>query len=84
MSTAEVAQFYTVVSAVLKFMIMVGLISFVRGIFIIREVAEGNNQASMMSGVTHMVGGALAVNLGPLLNVVQATLNITGFGVAFS
>lgn len=80
----EVAHAHMVFSAILKFMIMIGLISFVRGIFIIRGVAEGNNQASMMAGMTHIIGGALAVNLGPLMNAVQITLGITGYGVAFS
>ena len=81
---AEMASAYSVISSVLQFMILVGLISFVRGLFIMRGVAEGDNQASMMSSVTHLIGGALAVNLGPLLNAVQATLGITGFGVTFS
>jgi len=68
----------------LEFMIMVGLISFVRGIFIIREASEGGQQASIMAGVTHMVGGALAVNLGSLINAVEATLGITNYGIQFS
>lgn len=75
---------HMVISAILKFMIIVGLISFVRGIFIVRNVAEGNGQASLMAGMTHMVGGALAVNLGPLLQVVQASLGITQYGIVFS
>jgi hypothetical protein len=84
MTAAEIAHAHTLISAILKFMILVGLISFVRGIFIIRSVAEGNGQASLMSGTTHLIGGALAVNLGPLLNAVQATLGIAGYGIAFS
>ncbi|MGH1403878.1 MAG: hypothetical protein ACRBDL_06510 [Alphaproteobacteria bacterium] len=84
MTTAETDAAYNVVSAVLKFMIIIGMISFVRGIFIMRDVAEGNQQASTMAGMTHIIGGALAVNLGPLLNAVQTTLGITAFGVTFS
>ncbi|MCK6419092.1 MAG: hypothetical protein L6Q57_09200 [Alphaproteobacteria bacterium] len=84
MSDAELIHAHTVISAIIKFMIIVGLISFVRGIFIIRALAEGSGQASLMAGVTHMVGGALAVNLGPLMNAVQATLGIEGYGIAFS
>lgn len=84
MTNAEQMHVHTVISAVIKFMIIVGLISFVRGIFIIRSVAEGNSQASLMAGVTHMVGGALAVNLGPLINLVQSTLGISAYGIAFS
>jgi len=84
LSGDEVAAIHTVISAVIKFMIVIGLISFVRGLFIIRGVAEGNNQASLMAGVTHLVGGALAVNLGPLINAVQTTLGISAYGVTFS
>ncbi len=83
MSAAEQQAALNVVSAVLKFMIIIGMLSFVRGMFILREVAEGSQQASTMSGVTHLVGGALAVNLGPLLNAIQSTLGITAFGVSF-
>ncbi len=83
MSAAETEAAYNIISAILKFMIIIGMISFVRGLFIIRDVAEGNQQASTMAAVTHIVGGALAVNLGPLLNAVQATLGITAFGISF-
>ena len=83
MAAAEVASANAVVAAIVQFVIIVGLISFVRGIFIIRGVAEGNQQSSVMAGVTHIIGGALAVNLGPLINAVQATLGLGAFGIAF-
>jgi hypothetical protein len=84
MTTAELQHAHTVISAIVRFMILVGIISFVRGIFIVREVAEGNQQASMMAGLTHIIGGALAVNLGPLINAVENTLGIVGFGINFT
>lgn len=84
MSTSELQHAHTVISAILKFMIVIGLISFVRGIFIIRNVAEGNGQASMMSGVTHLVAGAIAVNLGAFIERVQGSLGIADFGLKFS
>ena len=84
MDDAVVAHSHAVISAILKFMIVLGLISFARGIFIVREVAEGSSQASMMAGLTHLIGGALAINLGPLINAVQATLGIAGYGIQFS
>lgn len=83
MTATETQAAYNVISAVLKFMIVVGMISFVRGIFIMRDVAEGKQNASTMAGLTHIVGGALAVNLGPLINAVQMTLGITTWGVSF-
>lgn len=72
-----------VISAVLGFMALIGWISFIRGFFILRDVAEGNGQASLMAATTHMFGGALAVNLGPLMNAVQNTLGLQSFGVCF-
>ena len=84
MACAEAQTAHATISAILQFVIIVGLISFVRGIFIIRGVAEGNQQASMMAGITHIVGGALAVNLGPLINMVQTSLGIGGFGMVFT
>ncbi len=78
------AHLLAVISGVLGFMILVGWISFLRGFFILRDVAEGNQQASFMAAVTHMVGGILAVNLGPLMNAVQSTLGLSAYGVAFS
>ena len=71
------------ISTVLVFMTIIGYISFMRGFFIIKDVAEGSGQASLMAGVTHIFGGALAVNLGPLLNAVQSTLGLSSFGVTF-
>ena len=81
---AEVNAAELVVTSVIQFMIIVGLISFIRGLFIVRSVAEGNQQASIMAGITHIVGGALAVNLGPLINAVQTSLGIAQFGITFS
>lgn len=75
---------HAVISAIIRFMIVLGLISFARGVFIVRGVAEGNSQASLMAGITHLVGGALAVNLGPLVNAVQTTLGLETYGIVFS
>lgn len=84
METTEIEHVQAVVSAVLQFLILIGTISFLRGIFIFREVAEGGGNASMMAGVTHLVGGAIAINLGPFLNLVQNTLGLTKYGIVFS
>jgi len=72
-----------VIAAIVAFVSLVGWISFLRGFFIIRGVAEGNSQASMMAGITHLLGGAIAVNLGPIMMAVQTTLGITDYGIEF-
>jgi len=84
MTNEEAAAAHAVITSIVKFMIVIGVISFVRGLFIVRNVAEGNQQASMMAGATHIIGGALAVNLGPVLNAVQSTLGTTGYGITFT
>lgn len=84
LTTTETAHITAIISAILKFMIVLGIVSFARGLFIIREVAEGSQQASLMAGMTHLFGGALAVNLGPVLNAIQTTFNIAQYGISFT
>lgn len=84
MTGAELDHIHNVISAVLAFLMVIGWISFVRGWFIVREVAEGSQQASLMAGMTHIFGGALAVNLGPVLTAVQETFGIAGYGITFT
>lgn len=69
-----------VISSVIGFMIIIGLIAFVRGIFILREVAEGSGQASVMAAMSHIIGGALAVNIGSVINAVQNTFGLSFIG----
>ncbi|HBH26366.1 MAG TPA: hypothetical protein DDX54_03075 [Rhodospirillaceae bacterium] len=73
-----------VASAAIAFFWLIGLVAFIRGWFIIRDVAEGDQQASFMAGATHIIGGALCVNLGPLLNAVQITTGVWLDGVIFT
>lgn len=84
-STGDVAvdaHIEGVISAITAFMFLIGWVSFIRGFFIIREVSEGG-QASLMAGLTHIFGGAIAVNLGPMLMAVQSTFGLNGFGVTW-
>jgi hypothetical protein len=84
LDATAVAHVHNVISAVLGFMMIVGWISFIRGWFILREVAEGNHQASVMAAMTHLFGGALAINLGGVINAVETTFGLNGYGVAFT
>lgn len=74
----------SVFSAVLAFMAVIGFLSVVRGLFILKAFADGNNQATVMSVATHIVAGALAINLGSLINAIKISLGVTNFGVTFS
>lgn len=64
--------------AVLIFTQIVGFFSFVRGIFILRSYSEGDGQASMASGFTHIIAGAIAVNMTAFMSAVQETLGLVG------
>ena len=74
---------HAVISAIIAFSIMLGWISVARGLFIVRDVGEGNSQASMMAAITHLIGGVLAINLGSVINAVQKTLDIDTYGILF-
>lgn len=80
----SVTHVHAVISAIIGFAVIIGWISVVRGLFIVRGVAEGNSQASMMAGITHLIGGALAINLGAVIMAVQNTLGITNYGIIFN
>lgn len=73
----QVKNAKNVFSAVLAFMAVIGFLSVLRGLFLFRAFAQGNSQATMMSVVTHIVAGALCVNLGGFINAVQASLGLT-------
>jgi hypothetical protein len=75
---------HAVISAIITFSIILGWISLVRGLFIVRDVSEGNSQASMMAAITHLIGGVLAINLGAVIMAVQNTLDITDYGIVFA
>lgn len=72
-----------VFSAILAFMAVIGFLSVVRGLFLFKSFADGNNQATMMSIMSHIVAGAIAINLGSFINAVQNSLGVTTFPVRF-
>jgi len=63
--------------AALIFVQLVGWLAFARGWLLIRDIVDGTSKSSMLSGFTHVVGGALAANIGLVLQALQATLGIT-------
>jgi len=65
-----------VMTAVLAFLIIVGILSIVRGFFVLRGVAEGTQGNTMMGGLSHVFAGAILVNFGQFANIIQNTLGI--------
>ena len=48
--------------AILAFLQLIGWIGFLRGMYILKGAAEGNQQASAFAAFSHIIGGAIAVN----------------------
>lgn len=82
-SASGVQSINSVITVVFMFSFLVGIISIVRGLFILKEVSNGGN-ASLMAGFTHVLGGGLAVNLGPVVGAVQNTLGLSDIGIKIS
>ncbi len=62
---------------ILTFVQMLGLISFVRGLSILRSVTDGNTQVTSMAGITHVLAGGIAWNLGEFVNMLGETIGYT-------
>lgn len=63
---------------ILTFVQMLGLISFTRGLSILRSVTDGNTQVTSMAGITHVLAGAIAWNLGEFTQMLSNTI---GFNI---
>ena len=74
----EADRIATIIECVMAFIMIVGIIAFLRGLFVLRAFAEGNQNATVMQALTFIFGGVLAINLGDLVNVLQATVGLDG------
>ena len=66
-------SFANAVGAALTFIQLIGVIAFVRGWLVLKKVAEGSGNASMAAGITHIVGGVLAINIFVFLQIMDNT-----------
>lgn len=86
MTAAQQASVISTVEALMLFVSVVGYIAFIRGWFVLKAVADGAGNVSIAQGITFLLGGSLAINLGDLVNAISTTLGYTGaggFGLAF-
>ena len=60
-------------AAVLAFVQIIGAIAFVRGWLMIRNAIEGTAQVTVPQGLTHVIGGAMAINIGTMIRAFDAT-----------
>lgn len=63
--------------AIVKIIETIGLISFVRGWYLVAKSASGqNHQASMGKAITHIFGGIFAINIVETVNIIYNTLGL--------
>lgn len=78
LSADEMTRISTVIEGVMAFIMLVGMIAFIRGWFVLKSFADGSQGATLAQGLTFLFGGALAINLGELVNAVQSTIGLDG------
>ncbi len=61
------------VKAILAFIQIIGLIAFLRGWLIVKAAVEGGGQATIPQGITHIIGGAMAINIDRMLKIIDKT-----------
>jgi hypothetical protein len=69
-----------VLRAILAFVQLIGLLGFVRGFLMLRQVADGAAQTSSTAAYTHIIGGTLAWNIDRFVLAVEETLKVHLFG----
>ena len=64
------------VKAVLMFVQVVGAIAFLRGWLMIKSAVEGSGgqNQTVPQGMTHVIGGAMAINIGTMITIIDHTL----------
>lgn len=66
-----------VIEGLMTFIAIVGYIAFIRGWFVLKAFADGSQNSSLAQGLTFLIGGAVAINLGNLINALATTLGLS-------
>lgn len=67
------AQMAAAIAGVLLFIKLIGHIAFFRGFLILKRLADGDQQATVGRAVTHIFGGAAAININATAAILAAT-----------
>jgi len=59
--------------AVLAWVQVIGAIAFIRGFLVMKNAVEGSGQATIAQGLTHIIGGVMAINIIGSLKMFDAT-----------
>jgi len=85
-NVSDIPGFNDAIKGILMFIKLIGHIAFIRGLLIMKRVGEGDQQAGFFRGVTHLLGGAAAININATIGILGATfapgfLDGTGLGI---
>jgi hypothetical protein len=83
LDAVDADRIQTVIEGLMIFIMLVGYIAFIRGWFVLKAFADGQQGATLAQGLTFLFGGTLAINLGELVNVLQATAGFATNGITF-
>jgi hypothetical protein len=75
-SSIDTAAADKVITSVLAFVQVIGFISFLRGWVIIKNAVEGGGQDTVPKGLTHIIGGAMAINIGTMVQYMSNTFGM--------
>lgn len=73
------AQMAGAIKGILLFVKLIGHIAFFRGLLILRDVSNGSQGASVGRALTHLLGGAAAINIDITASMLGATFGIPLF-----
>ena len=73
-------RFNNALSAVFTFLRIVGSLAFVRGFFVMKNALEGSGQATKGQAYTHIIGGALLVNMPGFIQYIEQSVGFKVLG----
>jgi intracellular multiplication protein IcmC len=56
---------------------VIGVVAFIRGLLILKELGGGRSQATMGKALSHLIGGILCINLYNAIQVLETTVGWT-------
>lgn len=72
----DVTRINKTFEAIMTFVQMIGWVAFMRGVYVLKARLEGG-QATMGVAMSHIIGGALAINIVPFVNSLAETAGMT-------
>ena len=70
---ADMTAANNAMQAVLAWVQVIGAIAFIRGFLVMKNAVEGSGQATIAQGLTHIIGGVMAINIVSSLQMFDKT-----------